>query len=484
MKKIVVSMLVLLAIAGAFNACSNSDTGPSAGVATVTGFVKDATNRSPLSGVTLEGKAGTDVTAQATTDAQGRFELRFTIDSAMIAKITIRNYTGYRDTLEIPVSIKPNEATLRDIDLTPKSQVIGSGGSSSGLMQTIAFLGANPMQVSVYGVGGQETSVLGFEGRDSLGLPIDAAHAVQIRFSIVNGPNGGEYVSPSVLTTNGVGRAFIAFNSGTRSGVAQIVASATVAGRTIFSSPVRLVINAGFADQAHFTVAPEKHNFPTWGIAGNRLRISVIVGDRYSNPVAQGTAIYFRSSAGVVQPAVFTDIDGLGSANLISGNPPPSGQYASQQGEGYHYVVARTIGEGGATVQDSVLIMWSGHSEIHNVTPSTFNIPDGGYQDFTFNVSDFHGNPLAAGTTITVTATIPPPPDPQTPVNQVQLAFGNQGTIVLDDMLFRGPGSTDFSFRLSDGTPGNVNVVTPTSVSIVVGGPNGNAYFTMNGTVR
>lgn len=484
MRRVFLGTAAILALAFVLNACSNDDTGPSAGVAVVSGFVKDAKNRMPLSGVLVEGKVGTTVIVQVMTDDQGRFELRFNVDSAMTAKISIRNVTGYRDTIDISISVTPNEAVLRDIDLNPKSQVIGGGGSTSGLAQTFAFLGADPMQVSVYGVGGQETAVLGFEARDSLGLPVDAAHAVQITFSLQGGPNGGEYLSPTTITTNAVGRAFIAFNSGTRSGVVQVVATATVAGRVITSSPVRVVINAGFADQAHFTIAAERRNFPTWGVAGNRNKIGVIVGDRYSNPVVVNTAVYFRSSAGVIQPTVFTNIDGLGSADLISGNPLPMGQYAAQQyGTGYHYVAARTIGQGGVPVEDSILVLWSAHAEIKNVTPLTFNIANGGSQDFTFNVSDFNGNPLAAGTTIRVVASVPPPPDPNTPVNQVQLAFGNQGTIALNDILFRGAGVTDFSFRLSDGTP-NIDRPTPTSVSITVAGPNGNAYYTLDGIVQ
>ncbi len=479
MKKFV----AMLAVIGGciFPSCSNQDTGPSAGVGVVSGFVKDASNRAPLAGVVLEGRAGTSVSASSTTDAQGRYELRFELDSAMTAKISIRNYTGYRDTLDILVTVKPNEAVLKDIDLTAKSQVVGSGGGGSGLAQTIAFLGANPTQVSVYGVGGQETAVLGFEARDSLGLPIDAAHAVQMHFTLQGGPNGGEYVSPRVLTTNAVGRAFVAFNSGTRAGVVQVVASATVGTRTITSSPVRVVINAGFPDQAHFTIAAEKLNFPTLGVAGNRNRITVIVGDRYSNPVVQGTAVYFSSSAGVIQPAVFTNADGQGTVDLISGNPAPFGQYAAAQGDGYHYVVARTIGEGGASVKDSILILWSGRSQISNVNPSSFTIPNSGYQDFTFTVSDYLGHPLAAGTSISVAATVPPPPDPNSQVNQVQLAFGRNGTIVLGDVILPGAGSTQFGFRLSDGTP-NPNVLpSPVSVSITVEGPNGNAYVTING---
>ncbi|MBI5474083.1 MAG: hypothetical protein HY961_17245 [Ignavibacteriae bacterium] len=481
MKRLFVSAAIVAAFALALNACSSDDTGPSAGVGTVTGFVKDASSQNALAGVTVEGTIGTEISDAAVTGSDGKYELRFDLDSTMTAKISIRNYTGYRDTTNISISVKPNEASLRDVSLNPKSQVVGSGGSTSGLAQTIAFLGANPGQVSVYGVGGQETSVLGFEARDSLGIPIDAAHAVQIRFSLLGGPNGGEYVSPSVLTTNAIGRAFIAFNSGIRAGVVQVVASATVGARTITSAPVRLVINAGFAVQDHFTISAEKFNFPSLGISGLRDKIGVLVGDRYSNPVVQGTAVYFRTGAGVVQPTVFTSVDGQGAADLISGNPQPLGVYAAQPyGNGYHWVVARTIGEGGAAVQDSVLILWSGASNISTVSPTTFNIPNAGFQDFTFTVSDYLGHPLSAGTKISVVATVAPPPNPDDPINQVLVGFGRNGVITLPDVIVSGQGTTEFGFRLSDGTTSNAPPGAVT-VSIVVESQNGSAYRTING---
>lgn len=133
---------------------------------------------------------------------------------------------------------------------------------------------------------------------------------------------------------------------------------------------------------------------------------------------------------------------------------------------------------------DSALILWSGAPVISNVTPSTFSIDNGASQEFTFTVSDYLGHPLAKGTGITVVASVPPPPDPNSPVNQVQLSFGRQGTITFDsEFLYPGPGTTQFGFRLSDGT---INVVqaTAVSVSINVNGPNGSAYYTINGTVR
>jgi len=477
MKRYSVVLMVVLLGAG-FWSCKD-DQGPTQGEGQITGKVTDETTGNPLAQVNIVAQNAGLGFQSDTTDNDGNYAFTFILDSATTVALELTK-SGYENKA-LNTQLRPGSTTPLNIQMRPKS-VIVPGGGGSGLAQTIAFLGSNPTEVSVYGVGGLETSVLSFEVRDSLGLPIDAAHAVLLSFTPLGGPNGGEYISPVQVTTNANGRAYTTFNSGIRSGVVQVLATTTVAGRTISTSPIRLVINAGFPDQNHFTVAPQKHNFPTLGIAGERDPIAVIVGDIYSNPVLKNTAVYFRTSAGVIQASVFTNDDGQGSADLISGNPVPFGSRAApDSGDAYHYVVARTIGQNGATVQDSTLILWSGHSLVYDVSPDTFSIGNGSFREFTFTVSDYLGHPLAEGTTITVTATVPPPPDPNTPVNQVQLAFGAGGSVILDDYLGRGNGTTIFHFRLSDGS--SLSSATAVSVSITVSGPNGGAYATINGTV-
>jgi hypothetical protein len=286
------------------------------------------------------------------------------------------------------------------------------------------------------------------------------------------------------MTTTAAGRASVTLNAGTKSGVVQVVASATVAGRTISSSPAKVTINGGFPVQARFSIAAERYNFPALNWLGRTNAISVLAGDVYSNPVAMGTAIYFRSSAGVVQPTVFTDKNGQGAVDLLSGNPIPRGPYGApgMADSMYHYVVARTIGQNGLAVQDSVLILWSGTSKIWNA-PTTFAVDSAGSQTLTFRVSDNYYHPLSAGTTISVSARVPPPPSPDVVVNQVNVAFGLNGTLTLPDVITRGPGTTDFSFTISDGTA-NVTIPTSVVVTIAVNSPNGNAVYTISGTVR
>jgi hypothetical protein len=479
---------VLITIAAALCAvmlvgCESDTVSAAAGEGVVSGKVYDSVTKEPLASVTVEAQSVSAGKVETTTDDKGSYVVKFTVDSSMTVSVSYSK-SGYRDTT-ITAILHSASVTPANIYLSPKAGVIPPG-TGTGLAQTIAFLGASPSSISVYGVGGTETAILRWEVRDSLGIPIDQSHAVALGFTSVNGPNGGEYISPVSVTTNGSGQAATTFNAGTRSGVVQVRATATVAGRTIVSSPVQVVIEGGFPVQSHFSIAATQYNFPAMNYVGRTLPVSILAGDVYSNPVASGTAVYFRSSAGVIQPSVFTSNDGQGSVSLISGNPQPLGTYASATyGDGYHYVAARTLGQGGVAVQDSILVLWSGLGSISGMNPLTFAIANMGSQTFQFTVADAWGHPLSSGTSISVTALIPPPPTTGVQQNQVFVSFGNNGAITLGDELFPGPGTTQFSFTLKDGT-WSITDETPVNVTITVSGPNtlSPIAFSISGTVR
>jgi hypothetical protein len=500
MRTTILLSLTLVLCAGLLVVGCKSDTSSTAqGEAGFYGTVVDGATGSVLSGASVTASSITEGTLTQVTDANGNFaQITFKTDSTVNVNVTVQK-SGYNDTTFLLVLRSATVAQLT-IRMSPKSVIVPPGGGT-GLAQTIAFLGASPQELRVYGVGGQETSILSWEVRDSLGLPIDAGHSVVLNFSLVSGPGGGEYVSPPSFLTNSVGRAYTTFNAGIRAGVTQVVATATVSlpgggTRTIQSSPVRVIMDGGFPVQSHFSISAANYNFPALHWQNRRDVMQVLVGDIYSNPVAPNTAVYFHTSpypageyggAGVVQPTVYTDKDGLGTVSLISGSPAPIGvSYADQTptyGDGYHFVVARTIGQGGAIVTDSVRILWSGYPFITNLNPTSFSVPNGGSLDFTFTVSDELGHPLAAGTTIAVTATVPPPPDPNTKMNQVQVGFGLNGSVTLPDIITGGTNRTNFSFRLSDGTS-DFDQATAVLLTISVAGPNGTAIQFINGTVR
>jgi hypothetical protein len=468
--------------------CSNTNTsGPTAGQGSVSGVVTDATSSAPLSGVTVSAQpVGANATS-ATTGSDGKYSFTFSIDSLSSVQLAF-HITGYRDT-SIVVPLRSNQITQLNVAMVRRSQIVG--GTGSGIAQTIAFIGAVPPEIAVKGVGGSETTTLTWEVRDSLGLAVDVTHAITLTFTIASGPGGGEFISPSVVTTNSNGQAIMTLSSGIRAGVVQVVATGTVATGTVSTSPVRIIVDGGFPDQAHFTIAAHYYNLPILETMGVHTPISVLVGDKWSNPVAANTAIYFSSTAGVIQPKVFTDNNGQGSADLISGNPAPFGSHAAPvngsnpSGDGYHYIAARTVGQSGAVVQDSILVLWSGPAIISNFSPTTFNITNGGSQTFAFTVADVLGHPLSAGTTIAVVATVPPPPDPNAQVNQVIVTFGLNGSVTLNDLLVPGQGNTQFDCRLSDGNTSLIDSLgTRTTLTVFVNGPNGQASYTVDGLVH
>ncbi len=365
---VLVPMLALML--AACNDNNSSTQAPGENEAVINGIVLDGTTNpaSPISGASVSGGG-----QSAQTDADGKFSLRLTTDSPTTVGMFITK-TGYRDTTVL-VDAQPGQTASPTVYLSPKSVV--SGGSK--VPKSIAFLGASPNRISVYGVGGTETTYLGWEVRDSVGRPLDAENAVDISFRLVNGPGGGEYVSPTTRRTDPNGQTFVSMGSGTRSGIVQVIAEVVYGVNVIQSSPVRIVIDGGFPVQERFTIAAPYYNFAAMNWVNRTLPVTVLVGDVYSNPVAENTAVYFRSGAGVIQPRVYTSTNGQGSVDLISGNPRPFGSFAAPAplDTGYHYVVGRTIGQNGVTVTDSILILWSGVSTVKNLNPraSTYRTP-------------------------------------------------------------------------------------------------------------
>ncbi len=468
--RMLVPLLVVLAV-GLWS-CTNDSTAPLPSEGAISGTIKDAGSGLALKGVSISiGGANGDV-GTVVSDDQGAFNVKFSMDS--VATITLRlSRDRYRDT-SIAIQMFAGSSTTLSVSMVSVQAVSGTSG---GTPQTIAFLNAVPAELSVYGVGGKETSVLTWQVRDSLGNPMDGLNPATISFSMLSPLGGGEYISPSSITTDASGSAAVTLNSGTKAGVVQVLATVATATRTIESSPVRIVIHGGFPDQAHFTISTPAFNFPALGIAGARHQISVLVGDKYSNP-ASPTAVYFRSSAGVIQGTIsgaITTLDGQGTVDLISGNPEPIGPpyRAEAFGDGYHYVVARTLGQNGVVVQDSLYLLWSGGAMISRISPTTFNIPNAGSQAIVFNVEDILHHPLAEATAINVTATIPPPPVDGVQQNKVFLLFGDQGRVILPDVVFPGPGTTQFSMTVQDGSWGILDSAgTPVTITITVTGPN------------
>lgn len=351
-------------------------------------------------------------------------------------KITVTGVTG--------TTIKTINGKL----LAPSNIIVPP---SARVPASIALISTSTTDLSIAGVGGTENATLMYEVRDSVGAPINLDNKAIVQFKINFSPNtfvpGGTAptILPTLDSTDENGRVRVAIISGTQAGAVQLEAIINLTNpvRTIKSQPVKISVNSGFADQGHFTIAPLRFNFPGLQRAFHPTTITVQVGDKYSNPVKEGTTVYFNSANGVIQTSQgLTDKNGFVTMTLFAGNPfPLTPKLASGLTDGFSRVYARTIGRDSTFVTDSVEILWTGSPIITKTGgPATFTIGDGGSAGpFTFTVADYLGHPMSQGTTITVDGS--------------GLKVSGDANNIMVDTKSSGPGLTSFTVSIEDSNP-------------------------------
>ena len=417
-----------------------------------------------------------------TTDQEGEYSLTLEVDPEQATTdYTIRvSKTGYDEKSE-SVPLAPGDELALNFTLGVEDEDNGEEpppAEASGPASNIVVVDVEEASIGVRGSGYNETTRVLFEARDSNGVPVDLNNSIEVSFSIIGGPGGGEFLSKSSDHTDENGQVSVVLNSGILAGVVQVLVEATVDDRTISSSPVRLTIHGGLPAQEHFAIAPEQYNFPALQRINERLGIVTVVGDKFSNPVRPGTSVYFRTKAGNIQTEAQTDEDGVVNVQLISLGKNITDP---EHGDGFGYVVAETWGENGTLVSDSALVLLSGWPIIE-VDPETFNIPGGESQTFNYTVADYNGNPMAEGQNISVSLELPELPGGQ---SAPQLILSGDVNETLTDT--QDPSYTEFSFTLSvhvDEEDGDVVTDMPVTIVINSSGPNGDAELKIEGTVN
>ena len=335
------ALLLALALAGCDAIGGGSD-------ATLSGQVVNAATNRPISGATVQILS---MRVEERSDSTGAYSASVGVDSLMQVRV-VAFKTGYAaDT--VTVNVEPGQTVTVPALLLREG---AAGDGTSGPAASITLAPRSSQSVGVSGTGSNETASLTFVARDGDGRPVDAAHAVNISVSIIQGPGGGEFLSPAApatVRTNANGEATVTLTSGTAAGVVQVETRATVEGRVIRSQPISLVIYGGFPDEAHFSVLAAKRNFPGLAVQGITNAMEAIVGDRYGNPVQPGTQVYFTTTGGVIGGASATNAEGRASVMLTAANPLP-------RLTGFGTVTARTAGPDGVPVQTSSHVLFSG----------------------------------------------------------------------------------------------------------------------------
>jgi hypothetical protein len=440
------------------NSSSSSGNGLTTKKSVISGQVINNSTGIPIDSALVQ-IIGSSINISLLTDSKGKFS--DTIETSSNTNLAIYvSKSGYvLDTTTIYVTAGV-DYTIPTIRLSVYSS---TGTKASGNPVSIYLYSQSTNSIGVQGSGSVETATITFVAVDSSGSPIDLDHSVNVDFSFGSRPNGGEVISPSVVSTNDLGLASANVTSGTKAGSVQIYAALELSGKKIYSMPVAISIFGGLPDYSHFSVAPALRNFPGYNIFGLIDVISAYVGDKYGNPARPGTSVYFTSTGGIIGGSANTSALGVGSVSLLSAAPQP---IDATYGAGFATITASTANENQNTISTNTLVLFSGIALIKDLSPSTFNIPNGGSQSFSYTVCDQNQNPLAGGTAISITLDGP--------------SVAAQGDIQLTLPDTQSKDWTHFNFLVYDSSD-TTNVEKPITITISVTGQNGSAKTSISG---
>lgn len=392
------------------------------------------------------------------TDNQGKFSRDITVTSSINLTIVVSKANYKTDSVNVFVSGN-SDVIVPTIELEFKS----NASVPSGDPVSIFLLSQSATSIGVKESGSEETARIVFVVQDSAGIPVDLAHSVDVKFRFGAGPGGGELLSPTIVKTNNNGQAAVNLTSGTKAGVVQVIAEINLGSKIITSLPVAISIHGGLPDLDHFSIAPEKLNFAGYNIFGLLNPITAYIGDKYANPVRPLTSVYFTTTGGIIEGSAQTNIQGIGTANLISALPHPNHPVF---GPGFATVTATTANQNSINISRETIVLFSGVPQL-SASPTSFSIANGGIQSFTYTISDQFSNPLAGGTSIKVL------------VDGEDVKAQGDVDIVLPDTQNRY--WTQFNFVVWDTKP-EENKLTQAVITIKSDGPNGKAQLTISGT--
>ncbi len=214
--------------------------------------------------------------------------------------------------------------------------------------RSILFVSADPESLALRGSGGagrSETSKITFKVVDDKGV---AVSGVSVTFSLIV-TSGGLSLDETVGTSDSDGEVSVNVISGNVPSVVKVIA--TITSTSISTSSGNLVVSTGLPDQDSFTLSFESINPEALGIDGVKVKVTARAADHYNNPVPDGTAIYFTTDGGAIDPSCNT-LSGACTVNWTSQDPRPADNDTDTDGDlfdsdrkGIVTVMAVAVGE-------------------------------------------------------------------------------------------------------------------------------------------
>ncbi len=207
-------------------------------------------------------------------------------------------------------------ATVANISNQTEVYIKSSTSTSPALIEVESV---ETDKIYVKGSGKKETSKVIFKVVDEEGNPVKN---VAIKFSLIGGSSGGEFLSPVVNVSDENGEVMTTLHAGILPGVVKIKAWYN---DRIFTETEAITISSGPPEGRHFSLAFDKLNIPGLIYDGIQDGVSARLADFYGNPVPEGTGVHFECEYAKVEGANATDGEepGLATAYLYSQDPRP-----------------------------------------------------------------------------------------------------------------------------------------------------------------
>lgn len=264
-------------------------------------------------------------------------EIKFSSTAGIISESAITNGEGNAIVDLISTTIPDSMVTVTARFHSLKDSVVVSFATSTRITPNSILLSADPNFIWVKETGNIDQTIISATVLGVNNEPL--GNDIKVKFYIMNSPGGGESIEPSsgspsesnvIPTINGIAQTTI--RSGIRSGTIQIKA-VLVDFPDILSQTTNIVIRSGppymWIDPndannviPHTTLAvdPGKHNV---GFANpiQGINVSIYFGDKYNNPIEEGTAVYFTTTGGIITSDALTN--DIGKASVILQNIHP-----------------------------------------------------------------------------------------------------------------------------------------------------------------
>jgi hypothetical protein len=291
-----------------------------------------------------------------------------------------------------PVSTSTGVATATYVasgcsgkDLITATATVGTNSLSASGTVTVAtasigsivYKSATYTIISLKGSGTTahpETSTVVFQVLDQSGGPSPGA---SVTFAL-NTSVGGISVNKGPVTSDANGNVQTTVQAGTVATPVRVTATVLNITPTISTQSNQLSVSTGVPTQDAFSLAVACPNVEAYNIDGVQVTVTARLADRFSNPVADGTAVQFNTEGGHIQPQCTTATtpteSGVCSVTWTSANPRP------------------TIGKGGRAGRSTLMAMAIGEESFVDANGNGAFDPGETFTDLGERFRDDDGN--------------------------------------------------------------------------------------------